>query len=403
VSDGNPLLMPKLGLTMTEGLLAEWRVAPGAQVRPGDVLFVVETEKIATEIEATAEGRIETLLVEPGQTVPVGSPVALWTGPAPGGDVVPEPMAALPSAPVAAQPGPVAMPEGRIVATPLARRLARQAGIDLSALRGSGPRGRIKAADVEAASATAVRAPAPVTQPPRTASGSVRPPTTVERIVADRLSLSKRTIPHFYVLADADVTELEHVRAELNADRSGTRITINHFLIAATAAALRADPGFACRWTEAGIEALPAGAVGIAVDTSRGLMVPVLQDAGTTGIEAIAEAAGHLVARARDGRLSPDDMAGAAISISNVGMTGASMLVPIIDPDQSAILGVGAIRSVFRPDARGRPALRREMGLVLSCDHRVHDGMGAARFLDRIVEALRHPVRAIRAPATSRG
>jgi pyruvate dehydrogenase E2 component (dihydrolipoamide acetyltransferase) len=402
--------MPKLGLTMTEGLLAEWRVAPGTQVRPGDVLFVVETEKIATEIEATAEGRIETLLVEPGQTVPVGSPVALWTGPAPGGDAGPEHMAAPAEAPVpvAAAPVPAGSSDGRIVATPLARRLARQAGIELSVLRGSGPRGRIKAADVEAASAAAARTPAPAPAPvasaaPRAASGTVRAPTTVERIVADRLSLSKRTIPHFYVLADADVTELEHVRAELNADRTGTRITINHFVIAATAAALRAYPEFACRWTDAGIETLPAGAVGVAVDTPRGLMVPVLRHAGASGIEAIADAAGDVVARARDGRLSPDDMAGASISISNVGMTGAAMLVPIVDPDQSAILGVGAIRSIFRPDAQGRPELRREMGLVLSCDHRVFDGMRAARFLDAIVEALRHPVRAIRTPATSRG
>jgi pyruvate dehydrogenase E2 component (dihydrolipoamide acetyltransferase) len=399
VSGGNPLLMPKLGLTMTEGLLAEWRVSPGATVRPGDVLFVVETEKIATEIEATAEGRIETLLVESGTTVPVGSPVALWTGPPPGGDQAEDAVTPAPASVPEPAPDnrPAGGPEERIMATPLARRIARGYGLDLSTVRGSGPRGRIKVADVDAAWKSAV--------PIASASGpaSMRPPTTVERIVADRLSLSKRTIPHFYVLADADVTELEHVRAELNADRTGTRITVNHFIIAATAAALRAYPDFACRWTEAGIESLPVGAVGIAVDTPRGLMVPVLADAGSRGVEAIADAAGDLVARAREGRLSPDAMSGAAVSISNVGMTGASMLVPIVDPDQSAILGAGAIRSVFRPDAEGRPVLRREMGLVLSCDHRVFDGMRAARFLDAVVAALNHPIRSIRAPDPGRG
>ncbi len=405
MSGGNPLLMPKLGLTMTEGLLAEWRVAPGVSVRPGDVLFVVETEKIATEIEATAEGRIETLLVESGSTVPVGSPVALWTGPAPGADAVEERVAVVPDGGRSTEPEtpPAARAEGRTVATPLARRIARQSGVDLSEVRGSGPRGRIKAADVEAARA---KRAAPAAAPhPAAASGpvSLRPPTTIERIVADRLSLSKRTIPHFYVLADADVTELEHVRAELNAGRSGPRITVNHFIIGAIAAALRAHPDFASRWTDAGIEAMTVGAVGIAVDTPRGLMVPVLSDAGARGIEAIADAAGDLVTRAREGRLTPDDMRGAAISISNVGMTGASMLVPIVDPDQSAILGAGAIRSVFRPDAEGRPVLRREMGLVLSCDHRVFDGMRAARFLDAVVEALRHPIRSIRTPDPGRG
>ena len=402
MSDGNQLLMPKLGLTMTAGLLAEWRVSPGTTVRPGDVLFVVETEKIATEIEATTEGRIEALLVESGTTVPVGSPVALWTGPPLESGQAENAAACAPETVPEVMPEsrPAGRPDGRTVATPLARRIARQSGIDLSTVRGSGPRGRIKEADVEAArtsAASAARAPLAPRAP------SVRPPTSVERIIADRLSLSKRTIPHFYVLADADVTELEHVRAELNADRTGTRITVNHFIIAATAAALRAHPEFACRWTEAGIESLPVGAVGIAVDTPRGLIVPVLADAGTRGVEAIADAAGDLVARARGGRLSPDAMSGAAISISNVGMTGASMLVPIIDPDQSAILGAGAIRSIFRPDAEGRPVLRREMGLVLSCDHRAYDGMRAARFLDAIVSALKHPIRSIRTPDRERG
>ncbi len=393
MSDGNPLLMPKLGLTMTEGRLAEWRVEPGALVRPGDVLFVVETEKISTEIEATAEGRIGKLLVEAGRTVPVGSAVALWSGPPPGAGAAGEQIATPSESRVAApaQPQPAGAPDSRPIATPLARRLAKAAGIELGSLRGSGPRGRIKAADVEAARAA--------TQARSAATRTVRPPTNVERIVAARLSLSKQTIPHFYVLADADVTELEHVRAELNAGRAGARITINHFIIAAIGSALRANPAFACRWTDAGVEALPSGAVGVAVETPRGLMVPVLRQAGALGVEAIADAASELVARAREGRLSPDDMTGAAVSVSNVGMTGASMLVPIIDPDQSAILGVGAVRSVFRPDAQGRPALRREMGLVLSCDHRVFEGMRAARFLDGVVEALRHPIRAIRTPA----
>ncbi len=392
MAGANPVVMPKLGLTMTEGLLASWRVAPGDEVKAGDVLFVVETEKIATEIEAAGPGRIESLLANEGDVVPVGAPVALWTGESSRSER-PETPDAAENVSRSATEGVSAVPAvaaERRLSTPLARRIAREKGVDLAALQGSGPRGRIKAADVEAAAPRA-HAPADHASPQR------RPATPVERIVADRLSASKRTIPHFYVLADADVTELLHVRAELNAGGAEPKFTVNHFVVAALARALAQAPEFGVRWTDGMIETVPGSGVGIAVDTPRGLIVPVLRDAGTLGLEDLARDASALVLRAREGRLLPGDTAGAVISVSNVGMTGVAHLVPIIDPDQSAILGVGAIKPVFRPDAEGRPALRQEMGLVLACDHRVFDGMRAARFLDRVVQGLNHPLRLLRA------
>lgn len=380
--------MPKLGLTMTEGLLASWNVKPGDEVRPGDVLFVVETEKIATEVEAQAEGRIQSLEVEPGRTVPVGAVVATWTGPAAAAGVAEG---------EAAERTRAAPSTGRIVATPLARRLARQQRIDLARLRGSGPNGRIKAADVE----SALRAGAAEAKPPasarRSAEAGRRPATPMEKIVARRLAAAKQTIPHFYVLAEADVSFLLRVRAELNADGKATRISVNHFVVAAVGRALAEMPEMNAVWQDDEI-VTPAGTdVGIAVDSERGLIAPVLRDAGAMSLDALAAAATALVERARQGRLAPADLEGGAISVSNVGMHGASHLVPIVNPGQSAILGVGAVKPVFRPNAAGAPELRQEMGLVLSCDHRVFDGVRAARFLDRITRFLEAPLSLFRA------
>jgi pyruvate dehydrogenase E2 component (dihydrolipoamide acetyltransferase) len=398
MSAGAAIVMPKLGLTMTEGLLASWRVQPGDEVNPGDVLFVVETEKIATEVEAQGSGRIETIEVTEGSTAPVGAVVATWSGTttASNGEA-PSP------SDTARSPGPEL--GDRIVATPLARKLARGAGIDLSALRGSGPRGRIKARDVEAAMASpSAAASSTRTETPPTRQiqaeglpGTRRPATAIEKIVARRLSLAKQTIPHFYVQAEADVTRLLALRDELNAAGDAPRISLTHFVVAALARALTKSPEMNVLWADDDIVQLGGADIGIAVDTERGLLVPVLRGAHALPLDNIAAAATTLFARAREGRLDAADLEGGAISVSNVGMFGASYLTPIINPGQSAILGVAAIRPAFRPDAAGQPVLRQEMGLVLSCDHRVLDGVKGARFLDRVTTLLQQPLSLLRA------
>ncbi|KRE05851.1 hypothetical protein ASE63_05895 [Bosea sp. Root381] len=404
------IVMPKLGLTMTEGLLAEWRVGPGDTVAMGDVLFVIETEKIATEIEAQHPGRIGVILVPEGETVPVGATLATWAdgeAATPATDAVPTPALATEAQP---KPAPAATQSNeaeparaaagaRIVATPLARRVARQNGVALDRVAGSGPHGRIKLKDVEAALAAPAASSTTALSRPRSAGSQRRPATGIEQVVARRLTQAKQTIPHFYVLAEADVTALLAAREELNAAGTPQRLSITHFIMAAVGRALLAQPEINAVWDEGDIVTLAGSDVGMAVDSPRGLMVPVLRDAGAHHLDAVARACADIVGKARDGRLTAADCEGGAISVSNVGMYGASHLVSIINPGQSAILGVAAVKPVFRPDAQGQPALRQELGLVLSCDHRVIDGVRAAQFLDCVVKTLEHPLPLLRQPA----
>lgn len=370
------ILMPKLGLTMTEGLLAEWRVQPGDAVRQGDILLVVETDKIATEIEAAGDGEIRQRLVEAGETVPVGTPLARWTGDAPqaGGEEA-----------TASPP--------RVKATPLARRMAREGGLELSAIKGSGPGQRIKAADV-----ARVLASRPEEAPPTAPSGEAMPLDRVRLTAARRLAEAKREIPHFYVGAAAEVSRLLALRDELNAHPGAARVTLTHAVVAAAGRALLEEPALNRVWAEDAWRKLENPDVGVAIDTPRGLFAPVLADAGRWPLDVVASRMGAMVSRAREGRLAHGEMGGGAITVSNVGMHGARFLVPIVNPGQSMILGVGAVESLFRPDAEGRPALRRELTLVLAADHRVLDGAAAAGLLARIVANLEQPLRLLRTP-----
>ena len=397
------LVMPKLGLTMTEGLLAEWRVAAGASFAAGDVLFVVETEKIANEIEAQQAGSIETLLVNEGETVAVGTPVArlsetsmhaVSSEVAPGtGEPrfeIPPPERGLDSS-VA---GSAVQERDRIRATPLARRLARQRNIDLRDLTGSGPRGRIKAADVERA--TADRTAFSVRGPDEASQVHLEAPNAARMATARRVSAAKRDVPHFYVQAEAEVTELLELRARLNGDPRFARLSVSHLLIKAIGQALAELPEANRIWLDEGLLSLGPTDVGLVVDTDAGLRIPVIRNVAAQPLDAVAREAGDKAERARDGTLTPQDMSGGAISLSNIGMHGVSGLIPIVNPPQSMILGVGAERRLFRPDAEGNPVLRRELTLWLACDHRVLDGALAARFLAQLTTALETPLALLR-------
>jgi pyruvate dehydrogenase E2 component (dihydrolipoamide acetyltransferase) len=373
----NTILMPKLGLTMTEGILASWSVAPGDEVHAGDVIFVVETEKIATEITARAAGRIEAIKVAEGETVPVGAVVATWTGPSGGqwGEDTGAPEAAHPSGgesdPAPARPRSAVTPESRLSSTPYARRLARSQGLDLRGVKGSGPGGRVKAADLKI--------------PTR------RPLSNVEKIVARKLTAAKQDIPHFYVMAEADVTALIEIRKALNNEPGKTRISFNHLILLATGRALQENAACNIVWDNEEIVTLQGSDVGFAVDTPKGLFAPVLRTVGTKSLHDLARDANHLAELARVGNLRREDLSGGAVTISNIGMHGASWLVPIVNPGQSSIIGVGAAKPQFRPDASGAPILRQFVSLVLSGDHRVLDGVKGAQFLNAIVHRLEHP------------
>jgi pyruvate dehydrogenase E2 component (dihydrolipoamide acetyltransferase) len=379
--------MPKLGLTMTEGSLAEWTLAPGARFKAGDCVFVVENDKAATEIAAESDGVMGAPLVAVGETVPVGAVVGHWDD-------------SMPSTPAPAMVDTAATLTRRPV-TPLARRLARDHQIALAEVTGSGPRGRVRARDLDAVLKARTSAPPPTLVPspppaplnPGTATGRLQPFTGVQQATAARLTAAKQDIPHFYLAREAEVSSLLDLYAKLKDPETEPRLTLNHFLLAAVGRALRARPEVNRVWTPQGALLLDGSDVGVAVNSEHGLRVPIVRDAGRLSLVNLARQANTLAERARAGRLGADDMAGGAITVSNAGMHGLTAMTSIIVPGQSMILGVGSVRELFRPDARGQPALRREIALVLSVDHRVLDGVGGAALLNEIVDGLAHPTR----------
>lgn len=396
------LLVPKLGLTMTEGTLVEWMVQPGVAFKAGQSIFVVESEKAANEIGAEADGVLLETVAEVGATLPCGAVIGYWDDGV-AGDGVAAPVAATSApAPVAPTPTPaaqvIAAPVAaasnagqRIPVTPLARRIAQQKGVDLSAVAGSGPRGRIRARDVLAASDSRPHAQMAVAAQAASATGTLREPTGLERTIAQRLTQAKQQIPHFYLSVEAEVSALMQLRQQMNAAQTRQKLTLNHFVLAAVGQALEAMPQVNCVWTDQGILSLGASDVGMAVNTEKGLMVPVLRDVGKQSVGAVARQSAELIARVQAGRLSAAEMQGGAITVSNAGMHDVTYMASIINPGQSMILGVGSVREVFRPDANGQPVIRREMGMVLSADHRVLDGVTALKFLKLIVQALSQP------------
>jgi pyruvate dehydrogenase E2 component (dihydrolipoamide acetyltransferase) len=215
----------------------------------------------------------------------------------------------------------------------------------------------------------------------------------VQQATAARLTAAKQEIPHFYLAREAEVSSLLDLYAKLKDPETEPRLTLNHFLVAAVGRALRALPELNRIWTPQGALLLDGSHVGVAVHTEQGLRVPVVRDAGRLSLVNLARQANTLAERARAGRLGVDDMTGGAITVSNAGMHGLTAMTSIIVPGQSMILGVGSVRELFRPDTRGQPALRREIALVLSVDHRVLDGVGGAALLNEIVDGLAHPTR----------
>lgn len=419
------LVMPKLGLTMTEGVLAEWRVHPGQPFKTGDVLVVVETDKIASEVEADSDGVLIETTIPAGETVAVGTLIARWSAdgagaaPAPVNGAAPQTVEA-PARPAktgttgGTRSGPLPAPvrDGeRVLSTPLARRRAQDLGVDLTAVTGSGPRGRIKMADVEAAAQRGASTPAPTPEPRPAAAvaavaapaGERSKPSTMQATIARRLTAAKRDVPHFYLAAEAEVSELMALREKLNADAEPglPRVSMTHLVLAAVGRALAATPDMDRVWDDAtpggAILSLGQGDIGMAVDTPRGLVAPVLRGAARLPLDRLARDAAALTERARGGRLTAEDFQGGAITVSNAGMHNVTFMTSIINPGQSSILGVGSVRSVFRPDESGAPVLKRELGLVLSADHRLFDGVAALAFLNRIIAGLERPLRLLRA------
>jgi pyruvate dehydrogenase E2 component (dihydrolipoamide acetyltransferase) len=420
--------MPKLGLTMTEATLIEWLKGDGDQVAKGEPLFVLESEKSMLEIEAPTSGTLH-ILIPAGETVPVQTPIATLVQAASTRTQEPE-TAAHPASQITDRnsrltphvSGPPASPKARalarrlevslvgivgsgargmivaadveraaagaatVKASPVARRLAAQAGVDLSTIAGSGPGGRIMRQDIESAT-TKDLGVQPAAPPPR--EGQLQPLTGLRAVIADRLSASWRERPHVTLTTEADATNLVSARQQLT-EELGQKVAYDALLVALAARALQELPGMNVRLAEGGLQRLSEINIGVALDTERGLLVPVLRDAAAKSFLQIQRNLAELVERALAGRSLPDDLSGGTFTITNLGMFDVDAFTPIINPPESAILGVGRI--VAKPVAVDRQVVVRDMlTLSLSFDHRLIDGAPAARFLQRVKQLVERP------------
>jgi pyruvate dehydrogenase E2 component (dihydrolipoamide acetyltransferase) len=414
------ILMPALSPTMTEGTLARWLKKEGEPVRAGDIIAEIETDKATMEVEAVDEGVLGKILVEDGTAgVKVNEPIAILVEegepvPVAAAEQVaapvpsPAPKAALPTAPQAKAASPAAPDAGRgngqdlageerIFASPLARRMALQAGIDLRTLKGSGPNGRVIKADIEAAMAGArpavpppvAEASAPMPRPATplsiSAPHTLVPNSSVRKVIARRLTEAKQTVPHFYVSMDIEIDALLKLREELNAKSpkegpSAFRLSVNDMLIKAAAITLRRVPRVNASYTEDAIVLYDDVDISVAVSISDGLITPIVRKADQKGLAAISNEMKDLIARARTGKLKPEEFQGGGFSISNMGMYGVSEFAAIINPPQAAILAVAAGQQ--RPVVRnGALAIATVMTCTLSVDHRVVDGALGAEWL----------------------
>ena len=385
--------LPQLGLTMTEGMLVEWSVATGASVSAGDLLYIVETDKIANEIFADRDGIVESILVHAEQTVDVGTVLGVWAGGednaaalAPAGPTH-EPDANTNPSPTTT-PTPATAPNTatltRIVATPYARNLARQHHITLSMLNGSGPSGRIIARDVQAAVHTED------TVSSTRQNGQVL--RGVKKVVAARMLQSQQEIPHFYLTAAPEISELLWLQSSLKQKPGLGHVTLTHWIATAVGLVIADTPLFRTIHHDDRQIVLEGSDVGIAVATDAGLYAPVARGLGAHGLADNAAQIDRLVTEARNGTLGTGSLSGGATTVSNLGGFKIQRVYPLINPGQSSIVGVGRQQSLFRPDDNDAPVLKRELGLVLACDHRVFDGTDGARMLQAIVELLEDPL-----------
>ena len=458
------LNMPRLSDTMSEGRLIKWHKKEGDKIAPGDVLAEVETDKANMDFESFDDGVLLKIIVGDGQTAPVGGPVAiigkagedvseLLANVKSGETAAPAPKAAAPATP---KPGekqapaapvetktpakPQPQPEqraapppqtqtqtgtqtrtgtrtpttqqapsgnghgGRILASPLARRIADERGIDLRQVQGSGPSGRITKEDVEkfepgAAPAMETRAPAAERPAPMAESrpiavatppGEPQPLSMMRKTIARRMTEAKQQTPHFYLTAEADMDAAVGFRGQVN-EALGVKISFNDLVVKACALALRRLPQVNASWADGGIIVHDRVHVGVAVAIDEGLITPVVQDADMKSLGAIAREVQELAALARDRKLRPENYTGGTFTVSNLGMFGVEEFAAIINPPEAAILAVGAVRKV--PVVKGDSiGIGHRMKVTLSGDHRVIDGATGAKFLQEVLRILEHPM-----------
>ena len=429
------ILMPALSPTMEEGTLAKWHVKVGDTVKAGDVIAEIETDKATMEVEAVDEGVIEAILVDAGtENVKVNAPIAKLAGegesPAPPpakaapAAEAPKVAAPAPAAPVQAagetaapaKAAPAAAPTGdRVFASPLARRLASAAGLDLKSIAGSGPHGRVVKADVEAAgkggataaapkAAPAAGASAPAAAEPRkvlsleqmgipAGSYDLVPLDGMRKTIARRLTDSFRDVPHFPLVIDLEIDALLAARAKINhlLEGQGVKVSVNDIIIKAVAVALKRVPEANASYTPEGIAMHKHADIAVAVAIDGGLITPIVRAAETKGLAQISAEVKDLAARAKSKKLKPEEFQGGTFSVSNLGMFGIKQFASIINEPQGAIMSVGAGEQ--RPVVKnGELAVATVMTVTLTCDHRVVDGAIGAKFLAAFKPLIEEPL-----------
>jgi pyruvate dehydrogenase E2 component (dihydrolipoamide acetyltransferase) len=439
------ILMPALSPTMEKGNLAKWLKKEGDKVKSGDVIAEIETDKATMEVEAVDEGTIAKILVPEGtQDVPVNDVIAVLAGdgedvkaagagaakpapkpaetpaPKPTAAPTPPPAAAAPkpapaAAPQAASPAPQVNGHGRIFSSPLARRLAKEAGIEISRIVGSGPHGRIIAHDVEQAkSGKGLKAPAatPAGAPALAPSMSdqqirslfeegsyeVVPHDGMRRTIAQRLTASVQSVPHFYLTIDCDIGKLLAAREDINKQAPTDKdkkplykLSVNDFVIKALAVALQRIPNCNVSWTEGGMLKHKHSDVGVAVAMPGGLITPIIRKAETKSLSAISGEMKDFAARARARKLKPEEYQGGTTAVSNLGMYGINHFTAVINPPHATILAVGT--SEERPVVRsGKIEIAHMMSVTLSCDHRAIDGALGAELIGAFKTLIENPV-----------
>jgi pyruvate dehydrogenase E2 component (dihydrolipoamide acetyltransferase) len=405
------IIMPKMGDAMEEGTLVRWLKQEGDAVKEGEPIAEIATDKATIEIEAPGSGILKGIRVPEGAVVPINTPLAYIVAegesvPTEGTTPATPPAAAkeapAPATPPAAVSQPVSTDGDRIKASPLARKIAREHGIDLRLIQGTGPQGRIVERDVLAylesqkAAPTPPPAPAPAPVPtpaPAPAvAGRTEPLSRLRQITAQRTTEAKQTIPHFYLTMEIDMEEALALRAKLNEADESLRVSVNDMIVKACAVALEKFPMINASFQNNQLVYPDGIHIGIAIAVDEGLLVGVVRHCEQKSLRRIAQEAQTLVQKARDGKLMPDEMTGNTFTVSNLGMFGIDEFSAIINPPASAILAVGAVKKVPVVADDGSIVARSRMRVTLSCDHRVFDGATGARFLQELKRVLENPI-----------
>ncbi|MBC8374297.1 MAG: 2-oxo acid dehydrogenase subunit E2 [Planctomycetes bacterium] len=396
--------LPQLGQTMEEGTIVNCLIKVDDEVKKGDVIFEIETDKATLEMESPAEGFVKHILVEADETLAVGAPLLVLGDK---GEDVPQsfvdslsddagaaPQAApvVEAAPAAEQAKPEPEPEaskpaGRVMASPRAKKLAADLGVDLGALIGTGPGGKITERDVKSAAEAKPSAPAaPVASGAEVQLGGTVRLNRLQKITAQRMLKSKQEIPCFYLTVKADVTDLVELRSTMN-QAGDVKVSYNDFIIKAVATGLEKYPIMTGQLAGETIKLAETIGIGLAISVPDGLVAPIVKDVNKKDVRQIASDSLALVERARSNKLAPTDVEGGCITVSNLGAFGIDNFIPIVVPGQCSILGIGQISDTCVPD-NGNIMIRKLMNMTLSIDHKVANGAYAAQFLDFVRKLL---------------